>query len=375
MSEITPIIMPKWGLSMTEGTVNTWWKKPGESFAEGEQLVDIETSKIANAYEAPFAGRLARIVASDGDVIPVGGLIGVSAPAGIAERALDAFIADFQSDFVPQAKSAAADSGLRIETVTAAGREYRVGLLGDRTAGVPVVLIHGFSGDLDNWLFNIEALAAQAPVIALELPGHGASTKDVRTGGLDELAAAMAAVLAQLAVVSADFVGHSLGGAVAMRLALDNPALVRSLVLLAPAGLPGTAINRIFVDGMVAAQSARQLRPTLRLLFADEALATRELADELMRFKRLDGVEEALRLIGDAMQRGDDFAALAARLADLPPTLLVVGNADRIVGQADRRALPAAWTVVEVESGHMPHMERASEVNALIARALEGQAS
>ena len=44
---------------------------------------------------------------------------------------------------------------------------------GDET----VILIHGFGGDLDNWLFNIDALAEKATVYALDIPGHGQSTK------------------------------------------------------------------------------------------------------------------------------------------------------------------------------------------------------
>ena len=41
--------------------------------------------------------------------------------------------------------------------------------------GVPVLFLHGFGGDLDNWLFNLDALAERHPVIALDLPGHGES--------------------------------------------------------------------------------------------------------------------------------------------------------------------------------------------------------
>ncbi len=370
MSEIVPITMPKWGLSMLEGTVTTWWKKEGEAFAEGEEIVDVETSKIANAYEAPFSGRLARIVAQEGEVVPVGGLIGISAAESVAAEEIDAFVEQFQANFVPESDEEGEAAGLQIKTVEVDGKSFRVGTLGDVGSANPVVLIHGFSGDLNNWLFNLDALQAKAPVVALELPGHGASSKEIETGSLHELADAMAGVLEELGVGNATLVGHSLGGAVAMQIAIDQPHLVRSLVLLAPAGLPGSKVGNDFVEGVVEAQSARQLVPALKMLFGDESLATRDLAEDMMKYKRLDGVEEALSLIARQMQDGAQFAELERKLADLPETTLIVGRDDRIVSAPDRSRLPGNWTVVEVASGHMPHMEQANEVNTLITAVL-----
>jgi len=72
MTAITDLVMPKLGLTMTEGRIARWSVAPGATFAPGDVVVVIETDKIANEIEAPSAGRLVAIVAAEGDVLPVG---------------------------------------------------------------------------------------------------------------------------------------------------------------------------------------------------------------------------------------------------------------------------------------------------------------
>jgi pyruvate dehydrogenase E2 component (dihydrolipoamide acetyltransferase) len=363
---VTPVRMPKWGLSMQEGAIVDWWKQEGASVAEGEDLVDIETSKITNVFESPGAGVLRRIVAQPGETLPVGALIAVLADAGDSDADVDAFIADFQASYVPPAADDESAQALALSNVEAGGRTIRVGRAGEGEAS-PVVLIHGYAGDLNNWLFNVEALSAVAPVIAVDLPGHGGSSKDVGDGSLKTLADAVAAALDKLGVAEAHLVGHSLGAAVAARLAIDHTGIARSLTLIAPAAIPETPVNEEFLTGVIDAQRARDLKPVLEMLLADPDMVTKDMVEDVLKAKRVDGVEEALSVLRDRLVDGADAAALRADLAAIPSALIIASKADRIVGAPDQAHLPPGFRITWIEgAGHMPHLEKAAEVNDLI---------
>ena len=84
---IEPIVMPKWGLAMQEGMVAEWHIAPGAEITAGQEIMDIETSKIANVYESPVGGTFRKIVVENGATVPVGALLGVVAPADVDDAA------------------------------------------------------------------------------------------------------------------------------------------------------------------------------------------------------------------------------------------------------------------------------------------------
>ncbi len=110
MSSIRALTMPKWGIEMQEGMITGWTAAVGQTLAVGDPLLDVETDKIVNAVEAPFAGTLRRIVANAGTAYPVGALLAVLADPTVSEAEVDAFIAGFkpaQTSFEPSGDTVA----------------------------------------------------------------------------------------------------------------------------------------------------------------------------------------------------------------------------------------------------------------------------
>ena len=362
---IQALTMPKWGLAMKEGKVGEWLTEEGFEITTGEEVLEVETDKITSAVETPHNGILRRKVASSGEVLPVGSLLAVIAESSVPQEMIDYFIEDFQQNFVeeepleedlgPQPQSVETDSG-------------RIQYLKQGDGEAAVILLHGFGGDLNNWLFNHPALSENHSVYAFDLLGHGGSSKEVGDGSIFTLTNSILQAVSRIGIENSNWVGHSLGGAIAMNAAKISPETVKSLTLIASAGL-GAEINSAYLKGFSESQSRRELKPHVELLFNDSSLVTRQLLEDLLKFKRIDGVQESLLKIRKGFIQDDLQVNQWRDLLENESlkTLAIWGNNDRILPSDHAFGLPVHVQVQILEGyGHMVQMEAAMEVNRLI---------
>ena len=166
-----------------------------------------------------------------------------------------------------------------------------------------------------------------------------------------------------------------MGGLVAGEFAAAEPERVLSLALIAPAGL-GTEIDAGYIDGFVEASSRKQLKPVLQKLFADPELVTRSMVDDVLKYKRLDGVQAALSELRDQLFAGRRAGPRARPLARTRAPCSCSGARPTRSSRPSHieNAPPGRRSRSCPDVGHSPHMEAAGEVNRLLEGFLSGVA-
>jgi pimeloyl-ACP methyl ester carboxylesterase len=239
----------------------------------------------------------------------------------------------------------------------------------------PFVLVHGFTGSRDDFREVLPRLAERGRILAPDLRGHGGSSHGEAAGyDLDPLAADLAGFLDALGIARCDLLGHSMGGMVALRLALAEPDRVASLVLMDTSAEPIARDARRFFE--ISAKIAREqgMEALYRVArAAGEGDAGRPPAYrrtvERMGAERFWARIRAKLLAMDPLA----FAALGPRLADHEgvsarlgelrvPTTVIVGAEDApflAPSDALARGIPGARKRVIEGAAHSPQLENA----------------
>jgi pimeloyl-ACP methyl ester carboxylesterase len=250
--------------------------------------------------------------------------------------------------------------------------------------GSTLLLLHGHEQSATGWRWVIPALARTHRVLALSLPGHG-ETPHTRTypPGSDT-APFVADFLDALGVGPVHVVGHSAGGAVALRLALAAPARLRTLVLVDSAGLgrevhPLLAVDTLPLVGELAILLSRlpggclgRTSMSAAMLFAQPWRAPTEFLNEQYDCGRRPGQLEASTATARAL-----FDATGQRqilLDRLPtitaPTLVIWGASDYVLpahqAQTAVNLLPYGRLALLPECGHLPQVEHPDRFAAVL---------
>ena len=241
-----------------------------------------------------------------------------------------------------------------------------------RGSGPPLVLIHGIGSQWQMWQPVLDRVAREREVVALDLPGFGASAELAAPPTVEALAGAVAEFLDGLGLAGAHAAGNSLGGAVA--LALGRLGEARSTCVLSPAGFGNMregryargvlAISRRVAE-LMAPRSELMCDGPVRRTLAFSALMARpwripsgEASGALRNLARSPGFDATLEAIGDHRFGGP---------APTCPTTVAWGEKDRLLlfarqSARARRLLPDARHVTLTGCGHVPTWDDPEQV-------------
>lgn len=252
--------------------------------------------------------------------------------------------------------------------------------------GPPLVLVHGLGGSWQNWLENIPHFARSHRVIALDLPGFGASPMPGWQISIESYGALLSTLCRTLDAGPIVLAGNSMGGFISAEVAVSEAALVQKLVLVSAAGVSHARMHRApaeTVGRMTRAAAPLALRhheralrrPRLRgwmiaHILHRPALLRRELLWEFIQSGLpAPGIVAAIRgLAGyDILERLEDVVT---------PTLVVWGHNDLVVPVRDglefARLIRDSRLVIFDRCGHVPMAERPLRFNRILDRFLAG---
>jgi len=240
-----------------------------------------------------------------------------------------------------------------------------------------VVLCHGYTGSHQDWMFQIPVLSQRYQVVVMDHRGHGGSEAptSVDAYSIPIFASDVHTLLDYLGITKCCLVGHSMGGFIALQLALDHPHLISSLVLADTSSgwvdIPGYAALQAKLyeiarrDGMEAAfEYNAQHNPLAQKRFGKYP-ELRHISKRRMCETSVDGYIYAGRAI---LQRQE----VTARLGEISvPTLVVVGDEDdpfRQPSEVLAKNIPNARLHVVPQAIHSPQEERPKAFNELLIR-------
>ena len=249
--------------------------------------------------------------------------------------------------------------------------------------GEPVVMLHGLNASTYSFRYAIPELAQSYRAVALDLKGFGYSERPRDSDySLTAQADLVASAMNRLNIERAAVVGHSMGGDVAMRLALRHPQRVSRLVLVSSAtdeqmrrGLRAARILRPFLPIVAVFTTHRTAyqRRALHFVTHDPAFVTPEVIECSYRPQRMRGHRRALGAL--LVDRARDEPLTPERIAT--PTLILWGEHDRLLppSQGERllERIPNARFVLVPSSGHRPLEEQPGFCNRALLEFLESR--
>ena len=416
------ILCPQVGQDLTEAKVIALHVKIGDTVKRGDIVAEVESEKATFEVEAFAAGIVVALPYKVGDLaivlepLVVLGAAGekatekkIKAPVAVAQIATNTIVhmtaagsggqhgaASFRSS--PLARRIAESHGVELRSLTGTGPHgavvvrdvesfvaggakpaARVGVLSaanDKSAlhlksiragtGTPVIFIHGFGAELSAWRQIAMQFKFTNPAFAIDLPGHGASP-EISSINFQAIVEVVAYNLKANGHTAVHIVGHSLGAAVAIAISARPEFSIRSLTLIAPAGL-SASVDGSFVSGFLQAKSEAALAIQMQRLVANPASLPAAMVRATFAARQAsDLAARQGRIAAGVFEGSTQLFSVRSELGTYQgPARVILGKRDAVIPATETDgAIPGHVAINRLENiGHLPFVE----AEALVAR-------
>ena len=186
---------------------------------------------------------------------------------------------------------------------------------------------------------------------------------------IDDYAKVLKEFLTHSGLKRVHLIGHSLGGGIALKFALNHQSAVSSLTLFSPMGL-GKSINKKFIKIFAEGESSKKIRESLNMLFYKNSLVTDSLVNATVLQHQNSEFRKVLNRLSSFLQKQNkQIWNLRDELENLSiPVKLIWGKEDQILPSSDAEGVPGSFAVhIFPNTGHMVHIEQSQVINRLIA--------
>ena len=266
-------------------------------------------------------------------------------------------------------------------------RNIGVGYLDEGGGDDVLLLIHGLGSNAKGWLRNIPELSREHRVIAVDLPGYGVSDKGYYKYTLSFYAEVLNELLDGLRIDQATWIGHSMGGQIAMVAALNHPDRVSRLVLISPAGFEaftdgeGDWMRRVVSPDLVRDTTIRGIAVNLKSNFHHAPSEADFMITDRIQVRGAKDFEKYCYAVAENVEAMLDEPVLD-RLGEISqPTLVLFGKNDNLIPNrylhgghtadvavkgADQ--IPGAKLVLLPKCGHFVQFEKPEDTNTEVLK-------
>jgi pimeloyl-ACP methyl ester carboxylesterase len=271
-------------------------------------------------------------------------------------------------------------------------RNIQVACIDEGRSDQVLLLIHGLGSYAKGWIRNIPELAKHYRVIAVDLPGYGKSDKGYYEYSLPFYAQVLTELLDQLQIEKATFVGHSMGGQIAMVTSLLHPDRVDKLVLVSPAGFEkftdgeGAWMKKAMSPEFVHDTAIRNIDVNLKANFYRMPPEAEFMITERIQMRGAKGFDTYCYAVSKNVAAMLDYPmwdkltrirhetlVLFAHNDNLIPNPFLHGGKTETIAQIGASQIPHNKLIMIPECGHFAQFERPDVVNPAIVEFVGGK--